>query len=333
MPYRPYRSDRRHRRRRWLLIVLTAIAVITVIAYLVSRDTEKRSAGEFFAAADQATDLHREASADLEGALASIGVTSKPELEARLTRIVTMATSADELLDVDPPVTASASYATMSTASAAWLAGVTGLRTELVGLMNNGADDEAVARIRSAVQLLGVGDVAYAQFLESVEDSRVEGLGAVTFEPVIYVNREAQDPLLYDPLNLALRINSSYELAPRHDVGVVGQTEPEPVGDRGGVPLVPFSEAFGVTAIVTNNGNEVESALSVELEVLNAGTSESSTLKLSIDQIDPGASASITFFDVQIDPGTLYQLKLTVTIPEDGKPDNNTWVMIRTEES
>ena len=73
MPYRPYRSDRRFRRRRWLLIILTTLVVIAAIAYLVSRETEQRSAVEFLAAADQASDMHADAAADLEATPASIG--------------------------------------------------------------------------------------------------------------------------------------------------------------------------------------------------------------------------------------------------------------------
>ncbi len=48
MAYRAYRSDRGFRRRRWLLILVSFVAIISVIAFLVSRQTEQRGAVEFF---------------------------------------------------------------------------------------------------------------------------------------------------------------------------------------------------------------------------------------------------------------------------------------------
>jgi hypothetical protein len=43
----------------------------------------------------------------------------------------------------------------------------------------------------------------------------------------------------------------------------------------------------------------------------------------------------VTFTDLDIEPGRLYQLKLTVTITEDSRPDDDIWkiTFIRNEES
>ena len=114
-----------------------------------------------------------------------------------------------------------------------------------------------------------------------------------------------------------------------------GQLVPEPVGDRVGIPLVPYSDSVALTAVVSNTGNDVETTVAVELEVLNADTDERVTLKKTVVDLPGGGSSSVTFADLRVDPGNLYQLKLTVTIPEDSRPDDDIWkiTFIRNEES
>ncbi len=326
MPYRPYRSDRRSKRRRWLLIILTTLVVITAIAYLVSRETQQRSAVEFLAAADQASDLHEAASAELESTLSSIGVLSLQELTDRLASVMAKATEADELLDVEVPPSVAAPYGSIRTASSAWVTGVTDLNGAIATMIGGDIGDEAVAALRGAIDTLRAGDVAYSVFLETVEEP-IEGAGAVTFDSVTYINPDAQDPLLYDPLNLAIRVATSYELSPHHDISVVGQFEPEPVGDRGGIPLVPFSDVISLTAIVTNLGNEAETDITVNLEVFDSTTNTTDTQTQTIAVLDPNGSGSVVFADLDITPGNLYQVKLTATILDEGRPDDNVWVM------
>lgn len=314
--------------------MLTTALVIAAIAYLVSRETEQRSAVEFFAAADQSSDLHADASADLESTLGSIGLITRQELTERLAGVVETAVAANALLAVDPPVVAAEAYGTMTTASDAWVSGVTGLEAAVARIVDGDIGAEAVGLLGESLDLLRAGDVAYDLFLTAVEDP-IEGAAVVTFDRVTYINPDAQDPTLYDPTTLALKIGVSYELAPRHDVSVIGQFDPEPVGDRVGVPLVPYSDTISLMAVVTNSGNEAESDVEVVLEVFDSTTSTTETYSRTIAALDPSGSASITFADLDLTPGSLYQVTLIATIADDGRPDDNTWIMsvIRNEES
>jgi hypothetical protein len=334
MPYRPYRSDRRSKRRRWLLIILTTLVVIAAIAYLVSRETEQRSAVEFLAAADQSGDLHADAAEELQGTLGSIGIISQQELGERLASVVATANEANDLLAVEISPSVARPYGSIVTASDAWVTGVTELEGAIDRMVNRDIGDEAVTQLSTALDTLRVGDLAYSMFLESVQEP-IEGASAVTFASVMYIDPDAQDPSLYDPLTLALKIASSYELAPRHDISIIGQFEPEPVGERGGVPLVPFSETIDLTAVVTNAGNEEETNVEITLEVFDADTDTTDTFSQSIATLPPSGSASVTFVDLPIVPGSLYQVTLTATIVGDGRPEDNTWMMsmIRNEAS
>ncbi len=149
------------------------------------------------------------------------------------------------------------------------------------------------------------------------------------------MNSSPADPVLYDALNIVIRVSSSYDLAPHYNVGVTGQLEPLPVSDRGGTPLVPFSDTFGVTAVITNTGNETAVEVTVVLEILNAITDEVQTLVEVVPEIGGGSASSISFADLSVTPGDLYQVKLLVTIEEDNRPEDDTWTMtfIRNEDS
>ena len=85
------------------MIVVSLVAVISMIAFLVSRQTEQRGAVEFFASADESSSLHAAASTELESALASIGVAERQDLTLRLQNVSDKAAAADALLDPDIP--------------------------------------------------------------------------------------------------------------------------------------------------------------------------------------------------------------------------------------
>ena len=334
MSYRPYRTDRRMKRRRWLLIILTTLVVIAGIAYLVSRETEQRSAVEFLAAADQSADLHAEASKQLKAALESIGTVSQEQLKAKLSSVLENATAANDLLDMEVPSSVAEPFGTITTASQAWVTGVTDVNAAIDLMVNRDIGEEAVTLLKKGLDMLRAGDVAYTLFLRTVEDP-IPGTSAMTFPSVAYILPSPDNPLLYDPLTIALTIGTSYEIAPRHDVGVVGQFEPEPVGDRAGVPLIPYSETISLTAIVTNSGNEVVTDINVTLDLFDSDSGTTAKFDRTIASVNPGGSASVIFADLPITPGGLYQATLTATIPEDGRPDDNVWMMtlIRNEES
>lgn len=334
MTYRTYRPDRRLKRRRWLLTIVTLAAVVVAVAFLVTRQTDQRGTVQFFAAVDESSMLHAEASAELEAALASIGVVPRQDLTNRLSRITETAMAADELLDMEVPNAVAQSYGTISTASASWTSGVVKLEQAITSIMDESLDDEKSAQMEDAIDLLRVGDAAYELFLDSVEGP-YEGVDISTLESVVYINPDAQDPLLYDPLTLSIRVSISYDLAPQHNVAVTGQLDPEPIGDRVGIPLVPFSENVNLTAVVSNTGNDIEPTVLVELEVLNADTNDRVTLTDTVVDLAGGGSSSVTFVDLDIAPNSLYQLRLTVTITEDSRPDDDVWkiTFIRNGES
>jgi|GEM_PF-1598274 len=335
MAYRAYQPARRNRRRRWLLIVLTLVAVIAAIAFLVSRQTEQRGTVEFYAAADASSMMHESASVTLNSALERIGpLMTRQELTRSLSDVTAEAAEADSMLDLEVPATIGREYGSISAASGSWVSGSAEIERVITAIMDGDLTTGAEIELQNALDMLRVGDVGYQQFLTvALVDVETTDITIPSFGAVRYIHME--DPGLYDAQNLVLKIQSAYNLAPRHNVGIVGMTVPEPIGERGGIPLVPFSETIGLQAIVTNEGNEAESDIEIDLLVVSVDTGESITDSRTIDPIEGGAATTVTFAELDLAPGGLYQATMTARIPLDNDLDNNTWTLtfIRNEES
>jgi len=327
MAYRIHQPDRRRRRRRLLLILLTIVLVIAAITYLVTRQTEQRETADFFAAADQATALHEQAAEMLNATLAQLGpLMPRQEVTRRLSEIVATAEEANALLAVEVPPSIGGIYGSLTAASASWVLGTSDLETAILGIMDGEIQTGSEVVIRNALNTLRVGDVGYGLFLSGVSELP-EDVTPPEFPTFAYVAPDPEDPFLYDAQNLALKVAAAYSLTPRIDIAVVGMVEPAAVGDRGGIALVPFSDTIGVSGVISNVGNEAAPTVGVELVVLNVDTGETFTLTEQAGEVGAGASTTVSFANLAVTPGGLYQVTLSVTIPQDVHPDNDTWSM------
>ncbi len=324
MAYPAYRSERRYKRRRWLTIALSLVVIVVLIALVVSRQTDQRETAEFLGAAEAASALNDEASQTFGETIASIGFITRQDLTRRLESVTEKATEADELLDVGAPSVIGVSYGTMRTASASWAEGAKETFRVVLGIMDGEIVDTAVPELQRALDQLSVGDVAYEQFLSSLVTVAQE-TEIPDFPMVRYIGEDPSDPLRYSATNLVVRIRTAYSLSPRRDVSVTGMTDPEAVGDRGGIPLVPLSESIAVTALITNEGNEDEATVGVVLDLLNVDTGEIISRPDVVIDLVAGASTTVRFENLEIEPGGLYQAKVTVTISDDIDLENDVW--------
>jgi len=301
-------------------------AIIALIALLVSRQTDQRGAVEFYAAADESAAIHAKASAELESTLAAIGTIDRQDLVRRLESVSEATAEADALLDLEVPSGIGNSYGTMTTASTSWMDGTADLEKAIIAVMDGSDVKESQIQIQQSIDLLRVGDLSYLLFLDTLSEVDQE-VDVPLFTPVAYINPDAQDLLLYDSQTLVLRITSSYVLSSHRDVAVSGMTVPEPIGESGGIPVVPFSAVLDIQAVVSNVGNEDELSVAVELELFDIDTGQTLTDSETVTDLTAGSSTTVTFADLDISPGGLFQEKVSVTIPEDIDPDNDVWEM------
>lgn len=309
------------------MIVLTLVAVVAVIWLILSRRTEQRGMTDFLTAAEQATELQASAAERIDRVFAEVGpLLTRQEVVTLLSEAVDATTEAETLLDVDVPARAARSFGYISAASADWKQGVEDAQRVILGLMDGDLGEDGPSAIRDVIALLRAGDTSYALFTSEIEAVEV-GSAMAEFPAIAFIDPDPGDPVRFDEQQFALRIALAYNLSPRHDIGVVGMTLPEPVGVRGGIPIVPASEALGVTAVISNHGNEPQGSFTVMLSVLDVDTGETHTDSATVASLDAGASTTVDFSSIPVEPGGLYQAVLTISIDDDGNTDNNTWDM------
>jgi hypothetical protein len=214
----------------------------------------------------------------------------------------------------------------MVTASSSWSKGTREVNRVMVGIMDGEIVETAIPELQNAFNLLSVGDTGYALFLESVA-ALPETVDAVGFPPIRYINPTPDDLLRFNVTNLVLRIQAAYGLAPHHDVSISGSTEPAAVGDKDGIPVVPFSDSLAIIALVTNEGNEPEVDVAVSLDVVDVDTGDVVSKSETIAELDVGTSTTVIFDAIEIEPGGLYQAVLTARINGDIDTTNNEWTM------
>jgi hypothetical protein len=328
MAYSPYQSQRRPRSRRWLLIALSLTVVVVLIVLLASRQTDQRGTVEFFGAAEEAAVLQESAAQTFGQAIASIGVMTRQDLTQRLDTVVEKTAEAEDLVTAveNIPSDIGSSYGTMLTASTSWVNGAQQIERVIVGIMDGEIVETAVPDTQAALDVLGVGDTGYGLYLESLA-AMDEPLDASEFPSIRFVDPDPNDPGRYSATSLVLRIQAAYGLAPHHDVSISGSTEPGAVGDRDGIPVVPFGDSISIIALVTNEGNEPESGVAIALTVVNVDTGDVVSRSEVVSQLDVGTSTTIRFDTIDIDPGGLYQANLTAKINDDIDPTNNDWTM------
>jgi len=328
MAYPPYQSERRLKSRRWLLIALSLTVVVVLIVFLASRQTDQRGTVEFFGAAEEAATLQESAAQTFGQALASIGVVSRQDLTRRLDTVVEKTTEAEGLITSveNIPSDIGSEFGTMLTASTSWRNGADEIDRVVVGIMDGEIVETAVPELQKALDVLGVGDAAYDLFTVVVDDMP-EPVEVIEFPKVRFVDPNPDDPAQFNATNLVLRIQAAYGLAPHHDVSISGSTDPAAVGDRDGIPVVPFSDSISIIALVTNEGNEPEAGVDITLKVINVDTGDVVSRSNVISELDVGTSTAVTFDAIEIEPGGLYQANLTARINGDIDPSNDSWTM------
>jgi hypothetical protein len=183
------------------------------------------------------------------------------------------------------------------------------------------------AMLRSAFDLLRIGDRAYFGFTQAVANLDPE-IQVPAFGDVSFAGGDRSS--LYDASVVASRLRAILKLEGDHDVSLVVSIDPEPLVESGSVPIVPNADVFVVNLVVSNEGNLVEERILVSLDGNPQSPDvEPISLQSIVPFLDPGQSTTVSF-DVSelIAPGQLYELRAGVEIAEDDTPDNNTWSLV-----
>jgi len=326
-PHSPF--TRRSRRRRGLVIIFVIAVVLAVVALAVRYRTEERIAGDYLAVAKDVSDGQALLAGRLEEVFAVIGDLERPEL---LQRLDLLAADSDALSVelAEAEVTASTSEANgfLVVATTSWTKGLGSVRASVVQILDEPEVDPRGDEILAlAFNELRVGDSAYVGFLDAIAEMDPD---EVTLEyPVFGYTAPPRDDA-YNAVVVADRMRVILKLEVKHDVSVTATTEPEPLGENNGFPVVPDSEAFAVHAVVTNMGNLPEESILVQLFLDPRNQDESAVdIQSLVPFLEPGEAKTVTFEDLPVRAGSLYELRVSATITdEDTNPLDNVWELV-----
>ena len=327
MAYPSLALSRRKRRRRWLFIALLLVILAAITALAVRYRTERRGVADYFAVADEVAVTHGAVAADLADAMAVVTTSERYDLLQRLTNLENeTAQSLEQLSEVDVPAPVAEAHGYLMAATRLWTRAVGGVDDAVVMVLDQPNDPAGQEMLLVAFDELRVGDEAYAQFLDSLTDLDPD-LVTRAFEPVGYA--AAAGGSGYDPQLLTLQLMAAYNLGEHHDISIKATTDPEPVGERNAVPVVPFSEGFVVQAVVANEGNAIEEQIEVTLELIASdGGGDSVVLTDTVESLAPGEASTLAFDSLSLRPGGLYELIVSTSVPEDIEIANDAWQMV-----
>jgi hypothetical protein len=327
MAYPSLALSRRNRRRRWLLIALLLVILAAITALAVRYRTERRGVADYFAVADEVVATHDAVAADLADVMAGVTTAERPEVLQRLANLE--AETAQALQDLDEvavPASVAEAHGYLLVATRLWGRAVGEIDDAFVMVLDQPNDPSGQEMLLVAFDELRVGDEAYAQFVDSLDDLDAD-LVTRDFGPVAYAGTAGGNG--YDPQLLTLQLLAAYNLGEHHDISVKATTDPAPVGERDAVPVVPYSEGFVVQAVVANEGNSKEEQIEVTLELIaRNGEEDSVILTGTVESLEPGEASTLAFDSLILRPGGLYELIVSTAVAEDIEVANDAWQMV-----
>ncbi|NNC73969.1 MAG: hypothetical protein HKN93_00520, partial [Acidimicrobiia bacterium] len=269
----------------------------------------------------------------LDVLLEDLATLDRPDL---MRRIELLSSTASELRgsldDVVITGTVAETHGFLVVASTSWRDALAGLDDGVVAVLEAPDEPEGETVLREVFELLEVGDRAYSGFEDAIGRLDPDIVTSI-YPEVAFVGPGRADTHTAEAV--ALRLGASSGLADRYDVSVTATLDPAPVGDRNGVPVVPFGATFTVSVVVANVGNLDAASTGLEVTLLEVGGDEvSQTRSQLITDLGAGEATSVAIEDFTVDPGKLYELTARIALAEDADPDNDVWsvLFLRNEE-
>ena len=327
MAYPSYSPVRQQRRRRWLLTLLVALIIIAVVVFAVRRRSDARDIADYLAVAKQVAAEQAETADDLETLFVTVTDVERPEVMSRLEALRVSSEGAVETLAATAvPVDAGEANGYLVAATTSWNSAIDLLDDAIVLVLDGSAEAGGTELLEEAFDFLRLGDLAYARFLASV-DGLDDAVPVGDIAVVAFSGDERS--IEYDAQIVTLRLNSVYKLGELHDVAVTAITDPDVLGERNNVPVVPHSEQFIVQAVVANQGNEPEHLVSVDLTLIPTDGAEGRVeVRQTVANLEPGQARTLVFDTLELEPGGLYELVVTATVDKDEDSENDEWRMV-----
>jgi len=208
----------------------------------------------------------------------------------------------------------------LTIAVSSWRDGMTGFRQAILTLSEDALDETGRAQLEAALNDLRVGDAAYEEFRSNVRVVAEAGTMASPFPVVEFVPVAAVDDFTVDAITRSMLRAPGLGVIVNLGIADI-KLEPGPTGERNGIPVVPVSETLDAEATISNRGTVPVDTITVLLEMLS---NEGDTFEASqgIERLEPGEKATVTFTDLPVEGGRLYEVVFSLGGEDDDPTDN-----------
>ncbi|MDX1691122.1 MAG: hypothetical protein R3290_08895 [Acidimicrobiia bacterium] len=325
---------RRRQRRRRTIVVLAFVAVGVFAAYAITRvqseEVQRREyldvAADVVSAEDSAATRFTSLIVGLEDLRRTTMVTTLEDLETEVSDLAEQLTTVDE-----PDGELLKAHFFLEIAATRWRSGMANTRQGMLRLSESSLDDVGIALVTQGLTDLRVGDSAYAGFLGEITgvDTSLQG---GPFPRVRFIPEE--DAELFQAEEVARRLFLTPGLGTTTNVAVNDiSLTPAPLGEEDGLPVVPTGMGLDVAIAISNEGNTDVDGVPVRLVLVSSGGDRFENERL-VGELRPGEATSLTFEDLPVGPGTIYEITARIEgVDDDPLDDIATFTFLMDEES
>ena len=324
---------RRRRRRRWAMAGVVVVVILGVVYAVTRAQSDRQLRREYLDVAFEVADAAGDAAGRLVEVVTGLEQYERPvlvEILAELNDEVEAVAGKAAGAPLPPGDTMYRAHLLLELATAQWRDGIGGIERGLLTLSETPQDDGGLARLSDGLVALRVGDNAYESFLVTLEGVDTSSL-ASPWPEVVFVPDEFAG--LYDTFSLAGRLVLTPRLSIVENLAVADiRLDPGPVGEEGGIKVVPVSERLDVEVTIANRGT-VE-ALGILIRLMLVG--EDGSLYEDEGQIDlilPSALSTVVFSDLPMTPDTIYELTIALAYPDDDPGDDSANLIFKWNEA
>lgn len=334
-----FSQTRRRRRRRTVLVVAVVVAAILGAVYAITRaQSDQQLRREYLDLAIEVADGQEDAAIRFSEMVVRLDDLSRPAVVGLLEDVEAQVLDLSRTLEsADPPGDRlKRAHTAFAIAAQKWKDGIIATRSGIETLSETPLDPDGLATLEQGLIDLRVGDAAYVDFLDLTVELDVADLGR-EFPPISYVPAESE--LLFEATDIARRIFLTPDLGVLRNLAVADiKLEPGPLGDSDGVPVVPLSDSLDAIVTISNRGTIDENDVVVTLDLISLDLDSAEglqvTFDLEVELIEPNSLTSLTFADLPVEPGTLYELVATLPGEDDDSSDDmSSLVFIRNDET
>lgn len=323
---------RRRTRRRWLIAAVVVLVILGLVFAVTRAQSERQARREYLDVAYEVSDAAGDAAGRLIEVVIGLEQYQRPalvEILAELDDEIESVSGRVAGTDRPPGDTMYRAHLLLEIATSQWREGIQGMQRGLLTLSETPQDEGGLSQLTDGLVALRVGDSAYAGFLTALEEVDTSSLAAPLPEVAFVPDEHAG---LYDTYGLANRLQLTPLLNIVENLAVADiRLDPGPVGEEGGIRVVPVAGRLDAEATVVNRGT-VE-ALGVLLQLTLVG--EDGSLYEADRQIDlilPTALSTVVFEDLPMNPDTIYELTIGLTRADDDPSDDSESIIFKWNE-